>query len=201
MKRFLTLSTTLKTRMIADFILIIASQAIMPFIALYLTSKVNAVFAGTFLIINIIVSFIVSFLGGYLGDNYNRKKTVNYIHFLYAICLIILSITVTMDGTGLVIFCIAIFVFQLLFAASEPIFEAAIMDAIYEDVRAYVYQLNYWMFNIGTAIGMALGALLYLGHKHLLFILFFVAMLVSWYLFEKYYDVKQVISKKKRRYD
>ena len=70
------------------------------------------------------------------------------------------------------------------------------MDAIYEDVRAYVYQLNYWMFNIGTAIGMALGALLYLGHKHLLFILFFVAMLVSWYLFEKYYDVKQVISKR-----
>lgn len=88
------------------------------------------------------------------------------------------------------------FCFQLLFAASEPIFEAAIMDAIYEDVRAYVYQLNYWMFNIGTAIGMALGALLYLGHKHLLFILFFVAMLVSWYLFEKYYDVKQVISKR-----
>jgi len=138
----------------------------------------------------------VSFLGGYLGDNYNRKKTVNYIHFLYAICLIILSITVTMDGIGLVIFCIAIFVFQLLFAASEPIFEAAIMDAIYEDVREYVYQLNYWMFNIGTAIGMALGALLYLGHKHLLFILFFIAMLVSWYLFEKYYDVKQIINKK-----
>src|SRR5699024_7779161 len=122
MKRFSTLSTTLKTRMIADFILNIASKAIMTFISLYFTSKVNAVFAVTFLIINIIVSFIVSFLGGYLGDNYNRKKTVNYIHFLYAICLIILSITVTMDGTGLVIFCIAIFVFQLLFAASEPIF-------------------------------------------------------------------------------
>src|SRR5699024_2236347 len=135
------------------------SQAIMPFIAIYLTSKVNAVFAGTFLIINIIVSFIVSFLDGYLGDIYNRKKTVNYIDFLYEICIIILSITVTMDDTCLVIFCIAIFVFQLLFAASEPIFEAAIMDAIYEDVRAYVYQLNYWMFNIGTAIGMALGAL------------------------------------------
>lgn len=48
MKRFLTLSTTLKTRMIADFILIIASQAIMPFIALYLTSKVNAVLQGHF---------------------------------------------------------------------------------------------------------------------------------------------------------
>ncbi|WP_245335810.1 hypothetical protein [Staphylococcus sp. GDY8P94P] len=104
MKRFSSLSTTLKTRMIADFILIIASQAIMPFIALYLTSKVNAVFAGIFLIVNIVVSFIVSFLGGYLGDNYNRKKIVNYIHFLYAICLIILSITVTMNGIGLLIF-------------------------------------------------------------------------------------------------
>ncbi|WP_256093609.1 hypothetical protein [Staphylococcus xylosus] len=85
MKRFLTLSTTLKTRLLADFILIIASQAILPFLALYLTSKVNAVFAGVFLITNLIVSFIVSFIGGYIGDNYNRKKVVNYIHFLYAI--------------------------------------------------------------------------------------------------------------------
>lgn len=165
MKRFLTLSTTLKTRLLADFILIIASQAILPFLALYLTSKVNAVFAGVFLITNLIVSFIVSFIGGYIGDNYNRKKVVNYIHFLYATCLIILSITVTMDGIGLVIFCITVFIFEIMFAASEPIFEAAIMDAIYEEVREYVYQLNYWMFNISTAIGMVLGALLYLGHN------------------------------------
>jgi len=196
MKRFFTLSTTLQTRIIAEFILIIASQAILPFMALYLTSKVNAIFAGTFLIANIIVGFVVSFIGGYIGDNYNRKKVVNYVHGLYAICLIILSITVTMDGLGLVIFCITVFIFELLFAASEPIFEAAIMDAIYEDVREYVYQLNYWIFNIATAIGMLLGALLYIGHKHLLFILFFLAMLFSWYLFEKYYDVEQVINKK-----
>ena len=179
MKRFFTLSTTLQTRIIAEFILIIASQAILPFMALYLTSKVNAIFAGTFLIANIIVGFVVSFIGGYIGDNYNRKKVVNYVHGLYAICLIILSITVTMDGLGLVIFCITVFIFELLFAASEPIFEAAIMDAIYEDVREYVYQLNYWIFNIATAIGMLLGALLYIGHKHLLFILFFLAMLFS----------------------
>ncbi|WP_436860976.1 MFS transporter [Staphylococcus caeli] len=196
MKRFFTLSTTLKTRIIAEFILVIASQAILPFMALYLTSKINAIFAGTFLIANIIVGFVVSFVGGYIGDNYNRKEVVNYVHGLYAICLIILSITVTMNGIGLVIFCITVFIFELLFAASQPIFEAAIMDAIYEDVREYVYQLNYWTFNIGTAIGMLLGALLYLGHKHLLFILFFIAMLISWYLFEKYYDVEQVINKR-----
>ncbi|HLR18503.1 MAG TPA: MFS transporter [Staphylococcus sp.] len=196
MKKFMTLSTTLKTRLIADFILVIASQSILPFMALYLTNKTNAVFAGAFLIANIAVSFVVSFLGGYLGDNYNRKKVVNYVHFLYAICLIILSITVTMNDMGLIIFCVTVFIFETLFAASEPIFEAAIMDAIYEDVREYVYQLNYWMFNISTALGMMLGALLYLSHKRLLFILFFFAMLVSWYLFEKYYDVEQIYNKK-----
>lgn len=196
LKKFMTLSTTLKTRLIADFILVIASQSILPFMALYLTNKTNAVFAGAFLIANIAVSFVVSFLGGYLGDNYNRKKVVNYVHFLYAICLIILSITVTMNDMGLIIFCVTVFIFETLFAASEPIFEAAIMDAIYEDVREYVYQLNYWMFNISTALGMMLGALLYLSHKRLLFILFFFAMLVSWYLFEKYYDVEQIYNKK-----
>ena len=86
MKQFLTLSTTLKTRMIADFILIIASQAILLLWHYILTSKVNAVFAGTFLIANIIVSFVVSFVGGYLGDNYNRKKVVNLIH-LSTLCV------------------------------------------------------------------------------------------------------------------
>lgn len=196
MGRFFTLTTTLKTRLLADFVLIIASQAIMPFIALYLTSKVNAVFAGTFLIINIIVGFMVTFIGGYIGDNLSRKKVLNWAHILYAVSLIILSITVTMDGVGLVIFCIVIFLFELLFAASEPIFEAAVMDAIYEEVREYVYQLMYWMFNIGTAIGMMLGALLYLSHKRLLFILFLVAMLISWYLFAKFYHVGQVFKQK-----
>ena len=112
MKKFLTLSTTLKTRLIADFILIVASQAILPFLALYLTSKVSAVFAGTFLIANIIVNFFMSFVGGYIGDNYNRKKVVNYVHAFYAVCLIILSVTVTMDGIGLVVFCVTIFIFQ-----------------------------------------------------------------------------------------
>ncbi|OEL03950.1 MFS transporter permease [Staphylococcus succinus] len=196
MKKFFTLSATLKSRLIADFILIIASQAVLPFMALYLTSKINAIFAGVFLIINIIVNFGMSFLGGYLGDNYNRKTVVNYVHFLYAICLIVLSITVTMDGIGLIIFCVSIFIFQMLFAVSSPIFEAAIMDAIYDDVREYVYRLNYWMFNVGTAIAMVLGAVLYLGHKRMLFILFFCAMLISWYLFKKYYDVQQFYSEK-----
>ncbi|PTI41443.1 MFS transporter [Staphylococcus succinus] len=196
MKKFFTLSATLKSRLIADFILIIASQAVLPFMALYLTSKINAIFAGVFLIINIIVNFGMSFLGGYLGDNYNRKTVVNYVHFLYAICLIVLSITVTMDGIGLIIFCASIFIFQMLFAVSSPIFEAAIMDAIYDDVREYVYRLNYWMFNVGTAIAMVLGAVLYLGHKRMLFILFFCAMLISGYLFKKYYDVQQFYSEK-----
>ncbi|MHC3759467.1 MFS transporter [Staphylococcus succinus] len=196
LKKFFTLSATLKSRLIADFILIIASQAVLPFMALYLTSKINAIFAGAFLIINIIVNFGMSFLGGYLGDNYDRKTVVNYVHFLYAICLIVLSITVTMDGIGLIIFCASIFIFQMLFAVSSPIFEAAIMDAIYDDVREYVYRLNYWMFNVGTAIAMVLGASLYLGHKRILFILFFCAMLISWYLFKKYYDVQQFYSEK-----
>ena len=162
MKKFLTLSTTLKTRLIADFILIVASQAILPFLALYLTSKVSAVFAGTFLIANIIVNFFMSFVGGYIGDNYNRKKVVNYVHAFYAVCLIILSVTVTMDGIGLVVFCVTIFIFQMLFAASEPIFEAAIMDAIYEEVREFVYQFNYWMFNISTGLGMLLLSLIHI---------------------------------------
>ena len=75
-----------------ESVLIIASQAIMPFIALYLTSKVNAVFAGTFLIINIIVGFMVTFIGGYIGDNLSRKKVLNWAHILYAVILRIIKL-------------------------------------------------------------------------------------------------------------
>ena len=169
-------------------------NAIMPFIALYLTSKINAIFAGVFFIVNILVNIVISFIGGYLGDHYNRKKLIHITYLLYSICLIILAITVTLDGIGLVIFCVTLFIFSNLTGIGETILNAAIMDAIYEDVREYVYQLNYWVYNASLALGMLLGAALYHHHKHLLFSLFFVAMLVSWYLFIKYYHVEQVMS-------
>ncbi|MCI2791201.1 MFS transporter [Staphylococcus pettenkoferi] len=194
MGKFFTLSATLKSRIIGDFLLSTTMNAIMPFIALYLTSKINAIFAGVFFIVNILVNMVISFIGGYLGDHYNRKKLIHITYLLYSICLILLAITVTLDGIGLVIFCVTLFIFSNLTGIGETILNAAIMDAIYEDVREYVYQLNYWVYNASLALGMLLGAALY-HHKHLLFGLFFVAMLVSWYLFIKYYRVEQVMSR------
>ena len=194
MGKFFTLSATLKSRIIGDFLLSTTMNAIMPFIALYLTSKINAIFAGVFFIVNILVNIVISFIGGYLGDHYNRKKLIHITYLLYSICLILLAITVTLDGIGLVIFCVILFIFSNLTGVGETILNAAIMDAIYEDVREYVYQLNYWVYNASLALGMLLGAALYHHHKHLLFGLFFVAMLVSWYLFIKYYRVEQVMS-------
>ncbi|MCY1589424.1 MFS transporter [Staphylococcus pettenkoferi] len=194
MGKFFTLSVTLKSRIIGDFLLSTTMNAIMPFIALYLTSKINAIFAGVFFIVNILVNIVISFIGGYLGDHYNRKKLIHITYLLYSICLILLAITVTLDGIGLVIFCVILFIFSNLTGIGETILNAAIMDAIYEDVREYVYQLNYWVYNASLALGMLLGAALYHHHKHLLFGLFFVAMLVSWYLFIKYYRVEQVMS-------
>ena len=194
MGKFFTLSATLKSRIIGDFLLSTTMNAIMPFIALYLTSKINAVFAGVFFIVNILVNIVISFMGGYLGDHYDRKKLIHIIYLLYSICLILLAITVTLDGLGLIIFCVTLFIFSNLTGIGETILNAAIMDAIYEDVREYVYQLNYWVYNASLALGMLLGAALYHHHKHLLFGLFFVTMLVSWYLFIKYYRVEQVMS-------
>ncbi|WP_145458397.1 MFS transporter [Staphylococcus pettenkoferi] len=194
MGKFFTLSATLKSRIIGDFLLSTTMNAIMPFIALYLTSKINAIFAGVFFIVNILVNIVISFIGGYLGDHYNRKKLIHITYLLYSICLILLAITVTLDEIGLVIFCVILFIFSNLTGIGETILNAAIMDAIYEDVREYVYQLNYWVYNASLALGMLLGAALYHHHKHLLFGLFFVAMLVSWYLFIKYYRVEQVMS-------
>ncbi len=194
MGKFFTLSATLKSRIIGDFLLSTTMNAIMPFIALYLTSKINAIFAGVFFIVNILVNIVISFIGGYLGDHYNRKKLIHITYLLYSICLILLAITVTLDGIGLVIFCVTLFIFSNLTGIGETILNAAIMDAIYEEVREYVYQLNYWVYNASLALGMLLGAALYHHHKHLLFSLFFVAMLVSWYLFIKYYHVEQVMS-------
>lgn len=103
MGKFFTLSATLKSRIIGDFLLSTTMNAIMPFIALYLTSKINAVFAGVFFIVNILVNIVISFMGGYLGDHYDRKKLIHIIYLLYSICLILLAITVTLDGLGLII--------------------------------------------------------------------------------------------------
>ena len=185
------LSRTLKARMLCDFFFFFSSSAILPFIALYLTTMINAVFAGIFLMATVIIGFIVSFIGGYVSDHFERKKVISFVHGIYTVCLVLLIITVNMHGIGLVLFCITFFVFSITNSFEMPILEAAIMDAIQAQRRDFIYRFFYWMNNIAMAIGMLIGAALYAEHRHLLFGLFLAANLISWYVFVFIYDVQQ----------
>nr|WP_240626579.1 MFS transporter [Staphylococcus carnosus] len=185
------LSRTIKARMLCDFLLTLSSSAILPFIALYLTTMINAVFAGIFLMATVIIGFIVSFIGGYVSDHFERKKVISFVHGIYTVCLVILIISVNMHGIGLILFCITFFIFSITNSFEMPILEAAIMDAIQVQHRDFIYRFFYWMNNIAMAIGMLIGAALYAEHRHLLFGLFLAANLISWYVFVFIYDVQQ----------
>ena len=191
MRQFNQLSKTLKARMLCDFLLTLSSTAILPFMALYLTTMVNAVFAGIFLMTTVIVGFFVSFIGGYVSDHFERKRVISFVHGIYTFCLVVLIITVNMHDIGLILFCTTFFIFTITNSFEMPILEAAVMDAIHPAKREFIYRFFYWMNNIATAIGMLIGAALYAEHRHLLFGLFLVANLISWYVFVFIYDVHQ----------
>lgn len=191
MHQFKQLSSTLKARIFCDFIFTVTSSAILPFMALYLTTMVNAVFAGTFLITTIIAGFFLAFLGGYISDHFERKKTISWIHLVLVIALAVMLLTINQHQLGLVLFCMAFFVYELLMSLESPVFEAAIMDAIPIDLRDYIFRLFYWISNVAMALGMLLGALLYEEHRHLLLGLLLVSTLLSWGAFIFFYDVQQ----------
>lgn len=194
MNQFQQFSTTLKARIICDFIFSLTSSAILPFMALYLTTMVNEVFAGTFLIVTIVVGFVLSFLGGYISDHFERKKSIGWINLVFVIAIAVMMMTINMHHFGLVMFCMAFFIYEITMSLEGPVFEAATMDAIPFDLRDHVFRLFYWINNIAMAIGMLLGALLYEHHRHLLLGLLLLATILSWGAFIFFYDVEQKYS-------
>ena len=115
-----------------------------------------------------------SIVGGHLADKIGRKKIV-----------IITSITNTVGYICSALLCrtkfmvIVAMVNNFLGAAGYPTISAMVSDAMPEGRETESFSLLYLAMNVGTAIGPAIGGMLFYNHLELIFVLEAVFMVIS----------------------
>ncbi|HDP2763718.1 TPA: MFS transporter [Staphylococcus aureus] len=166
------LSTTLKVRLISNFLQLIITTAFIPFIALYLTDMLNQSIVGIYLVVLVILKFPLSIISGYIIEIFPKKSLVLIYQLTMVVMLVLMGIFGSHQLWQIICFCIAYAIFTIVWGLQFPVMDTLIMDAITEDVEHYIYKMSYWITNLSVAIGALLGGLIY-GHSML--ILFLVA--------------------------
>ncbi len=166
------LSTTLKVRLISNFLQLIITTAFIPFIALYLTDMLNQSIVGIYLVVLVILKFPLSIISGYIIEIFPKKSLVLIYQLTMVVMLVLMGIFSSNQLWQIICFCIAYAIFTIVWGLQFPVMDTLIMDAITEDVEHYIYKMSYWITNLSVAIGALLGGLIY-GHSML--ILFLVA--------------------------
>ncbi|MCE5136280.1 MFS transporter [Staphylococcus aureus] len=166
------LSTTLKVRLISNFLQLIITTAFIPFIALYLTDMLNQSIVGIYLVVLVILKFPLSIISGYIIEIFPKKSLVLIYQLTMVVMLVLMGIFSSNQLWQIICFCIAYAIFTIVWGLQFPVMDTLITDAITEDVEHYIYKMSYWITNLSVAIGALLGGLIY-GHSML--ILFLVA--------------------------
>ncbi|MCS5348532.1 MFS transporter [Staphylococcus aureus] len=164
------LSTTLKVRLISNFLQLIITTAFIPFIALYLTDMLSQSIVGVYLVGLVVLKFPLSIISGYLIEIFPKKLLV----LIYQATMVIMLVLMGMFGSHqlwqIIGFCVAYAIFTIVWGLQFPVMDTLIMDAITEDVEHYIYKISYWITNLSVAIGALLGGLMY-GYSMLLLFL------------------------------
>ena len=180
------LNLTLRIRLISNFFQDIVTTAFLPFIALYLTDMVNAVFSGIFLSSLVILNLPITLLGGYLIELLPKKKSVLVYQLVMSISLLFMAFSLMNESNNIILFCISYSVFSITRGLQSPAMNTIVMDAITPKNENYVYKINYWLSNVAVALGAFLGGVLYTTNKFglllassLIFFLVFI-LLLKW---------------------
>ncbi|MGZ9339524.1 MDR family MFS transporter [Staphylococcus aureus] len=164
------LSTTLKVRLISNFLQLIITTAFIPFIALYLTDMLSQSIVGIYLVGLVVLKFPLSIISGYLIEIFPKKLLVLIYQATMVIMLVFMGIFGSHQLWQIIGFCVAYAIFTIVWGLQFPVMDTLIMDVITEDVEHYIYKISYWMTNLSVAIGALLGGLMY-GYSMLLLFL------------------------------
>lgn len=161
----------IKVRLVTSFLSKTVTSAVMPFMALFFTQEINKVWAGLFLIFTVIISFFASLIGGYISDRFQRKKLLLLSAFLSTLMFLLMTISLYPKDKIIWLFATAYVGYIITSNLSRPCLQAIIIDSTTAENRKAVYTIDYWFMNLSTAIGAALGGLLYVNYQRELFIL------------------------------
>ncbi|MBU6128800.1 MFS transporter [Staphylococcus aureus] len=193
------LSTTLKVRLISNFLQLIITTAFIPFIALYLTDMLSQSIVGIYLVGLVVLKFPLSIISGYLIEIFPKKLLVLIYQAAMVIMLVFMGVFGSHQLWQIIGFCVAYAIFTIVWGLQFPVMDTLIMDAITEDVEHYIYKISYWMTNLSVAIGALLGGLMYGYSMLLLFLIAACIFLIV--LFILYIWLPQDRNQVKQSYD
>lgn len=190
----------IKVRLITSFFNRAAYAAVLPFMALFFSEEMNKVWAGTFLVFTVIVSFFVNLIGGYVTDRFNRKKVLLASSSLTALMYLLMTVSIIPDNTYIWVFAAAYIGFTVTTSFSGPAIHAIIIDSTTPENRKAVYALEYWIINLSMALGTAMGGLLYVNHKIVLFTILTIVgfcLPIAYWIWLEDVEVKKLIQQHK----
>ena len=134
-----------------------AGNFVMPFFALYLTSRQHLSISEATLIISAmgIGSLVAGICGGVLADTIGRRTTI----LLSLICSATFMLALGFSHSVPLIILFAI-LFEFSGDLYRPASSAAIADIVPAAKRPQAYSIRYWANNIGSAIGPVIAGLL-----------------------------------------
>ncbi|MGM0942484.1 MAG: MDR family MFS transporter [Bacillota bacterium] len=177
------LPNNIKVRLIATFLNRIVTSAVMPFMALYLSTEINKMFAGIFLIAMLIINYLFTLVGGYLGDKFIRKRILLLSNVCSTISLVFMTTFISNSFKNIIGFVIVFFIYNIVSAVAKPILGSIIMDSTTPENRRAVYTIDYWLINLSLALGTAMGGFLYSDYKIQLFIFLTITTFIMTMIF------------------
>ncbi|RIJ64537.1 MFS transporter [Rummeliibacillus sp. POC4] len=163
------LPQNIKLRLITSFFNRMASNSVMPFMALFFTQEKNKIYAGIILVISVAVSFISGIIGGYLADRFKRKHLLYWTSTIAPTFLLIMTLCLIPEKRPIYLFAVIYLLFIFSNNLGRPALEAIILDSSTPKNRKAIYTLEYWLTNLSISLGAILGGLLYINHQILLF--------------------------------
>jgi len=154
---FRDLHRNIKIRIYTSFLSRVVGSMVFPFMAIYFTKELNAVYAGILLLIQVIVQFIASLYGGYLADSVGRKKMMVLGEWMKVLTFVGMILANSPLFTSAWITFFMLLIMSISAGLINPAAEAMLIDVSTKESRALMYSINYWAVNLSIMLGLMVG--------------------------------------------
>ncbi|WP_377887982.1 MFS transporter [Alkalihalobacillus sp. R86527] len=132
-----------------------------PFLAIFFAGVYGSLIAGAIMMTFVLSSMLGNHISGSLSDIKGRKNLLVFADLVRGIGLLIGPfIYLVYVQEGYIIY-ITLLLVTFCGGISAPVFNAMIIDVTDIDTRKKVYTLLYWLTNVGLAIGVIIGGLMF----------------------------------------
>ena len=137
----------IRVRLITSFFNRAISSSVMPFMALFFAQHKGAVWAGSFLVINVFISFFINLIGGYISDRLPQKRVIVLTSTLSSLMFGFMTVSLIPVEKWIVLFAVSYVIFTITNSLGRPAVQAVIIDSTTPENRKAIYAIEYWLNN------------------------------------------------------